>query len=408
MKAWRGLLRAAAALLTAAFLAGVAAPRVSAARQKAASPEKTASPKTVPPAAASPAGASAKPASGAVPPNEVGIVDGIPITQAEWDRLAKPYFEEVQVRAGRALTDEETRLLNHNVLDELIRERLWLADAQRRAMKPPDADVDSRMKQSPFFKNNGVVDEAKFQAFKASPTSNYPELRAQVERTLVLEDYSRWMERRFGPREAELKKTFEERTSQASLRFAVVGPDLVSLEPQATASQVRAYYDAHPDEFMGQEEARIECIRIPATPSGGAAAADSAKDAAAKAALKGAAELLAELRSGSISAEAAAKPHGGIFDPGWTRIGDPVRGLGRSDALNAAIRSAEPGEWVREPLHLGPNYVLVHLMERRPSQRLPYHEVTAAAKRKADAALRDAEIDSLARIDVREHPANYF
>jgi len=385
------------------LLAGGGALRASGAPPKATPPKAAASP------AAPPTGNAAKPAPAAVPPDEIGMVDGIPITQAEWDRLAKPYFDEVQVRAGRALTDDETRLLKHNVLDELIRERLWLADARRRSMKPADADIDSRMKQSPFFKNNGVVDEAKFQAFKSSPTSNYPELRAQVERTLVLEDYTRWMERRFGPREAELKKTFEERTSQASLRFAVVGPDMVTLEPQATASQVRAYYDAHPDEFLGPEEARIQYIRIPATPpTGDAANPDSSKEAAAKAALKGATELLGELKTGSISAESAGKPHGGLQEPGWFRIGDPVRGLGRSEPLSAAVRSTEPGEWVREPLRLGPFYVLVHLMERRPSQRLPYREVTAQAKRKADTALRDAEIDSLARIDVQAHPANYY
>lgn len=398
--------RRAALRVTAAFFAAVLAAAGSpsssakAAAQKAAPAATNAKP--------APAATNAKPTPAAVPPDEIGIVDGIPITQVEWDRLAKPYFDEVQVRAGRALTDDETRLLKHNVLDELIRERLWLADARRRSMKVADADIDSRMKQSQFFKANGVVDEGKFQAFKASPTSNYPELRAQVERTLVLEEYARWMERRFGPRETELKKTFEERTSQASLKFAVVGPDAVSLEPQATASQVRAYYDAHPDEFMGPEEAHIQCIRIPATPPAEAAGSDSAKEAASRAALKAANELLAELRSGSISGEAAAKPHGGIHDPGWFRIGEPVRGLGRSEALNAAVRAAEPGEWVRDPLRLGPFYVLVHLMERRPSQRLPFHDVTSQAKRKADTAIREAEIDSLARIDVREHPGNYY
>ncbi len=339
-----------------------------------------------------------------VPPNEIGIVDGIPILQAEWDRLAKPYYGEVEVRAGRPLNDEERKLLQRNVLAELIRERLWLADAQRRGMKVSDVEIDARMKQSEFFKTAGKVDESKFQAFKGSPTSNYPELRAQAERGMLLEEYSRWMERRFGPREAELRKTFEERTSQASLRYTVVGPDVVSLDPEATAAQIRAYYETHPEEFENPPEARIQCIRVPVNPEN--ASSDPDKESAARAEREAAAELLAGLRAG-VPADSVAKPFGGIYDPGTFQIGEPVKGFGRSDALVAAVRGTPIGEWAREPIRIGPHFVLVRVAERRDTKRAPFQEVAAQAKRKADAALRDAVTDSLARAEVRAHPERY-
>ena len=160
-------------------------------------------------------------------------------------------------------------------------------------MKVTDAEIDARMKQSDFFKTGGKVDEAKFEAFKRSSSSNYPEVRFQAERGLLLEEYVRWMERRFGPREAELKKTFEERTSQASIDYVVLGPDAVSLEPEATASQVRAYYDGHPDEFMSAEEAHIQYIRVSAASEGAASSAEP------------------EWRSASQSSEARAGGHAG-------------------------------------------------------------------------------------------------
>src|SRR6185295_10871028 len=145
-------------------------------------------PKSTPPATPPQSHAPKAAAPGAVPPEQIGIVDGIPILQVEWDRLA---------------------------------------DAQRRGMKVTETEIDARMKQSDFFKTGGKLDEAKFQAFKHSPSSNYPELRFQAERGLLLEEYVRWMERRFGPREAELKKTFEERTTQASIDYIVLGPEVV-------------------------------------------------------------------------------------------------------------------------------------------------------------------------------------
>ena len=361
-------------------------------------------PKSTPPAAPPQSHAPKAAAPGAVPPEQIGIVDGIPILQVEWDRLAKPYYEEVQARAGRSLNDEERKLLQKNVLDELIRERLWLADAQRRGMKVTETEIDARMKQSDFFKTGGKLDEAKFQAFKHSPSSNYPELRFQAERGLLLEEYVRWMERRFGPREAELKKTFEERTTQASIDYIVLGPEVVSLEPDATPAQVRAYYDAHSDEFMSPEEARIQYIRVSAVAEG--AVGDSAREAAGRAAMKTASDLLAAVKAGLLP-ENAAKPHGGVHDSGLFRLNEPVRGLGRSDALVALVRAGKPGEWADEPIRIGPFAVVVRLAERHDTQRLPFRDVVSQAKRKADAEIRDASIDSLARADVRLHPEAY-
>ncbi|HET9940029.1 MAG TPA: hypothetical protein VFR25_02910, partial [Candidatus Eisenbacteria bacterium] len=53
-------------------------------------------------------------------PDEIGMVDGIPIYQIDWDRLAEPYFEEIEAKAGRKLSDDDKKLLRKNVLDELI------------------------------------------------------------------------------------------------------------------------------------------------------------------------------------------------------------------------------------------------------------------------------------------------
>ena len=98
-------LRAAAAL--AAVLACAAA---SAARGFAATPPR-------------PSARAVRPASPGRPPapGSIAAVEGIPITQDQFDRLAKPYFEEIHAKINRELTPEETALLRKNVLEELIR-----------------------------------------------------------------------------------------------------------------------------------------------------------------------------------------------------------------------------------------------------------------------------------------------
>lgn len=335
----------------------------------------------------------------------IAVVDGIPIRQFEWDRLAPAYFKEVEAEAGRALSEEELRLLRHNVLHELIRERLWIADAKRRGLSVTPAQVEARMRQSDFFKTDGKPDESKFQAYKRSPTSNYPTVRTQLELGMILEQYQRWMERRFGPRDAELRQAFRERTVQASLRYFLLGPDAVSLEPEATEAQIRAYYEAHPDEFRAAAEARIQFVKVPFP--GAPASSDSARDVAAVAGLEKAKELLVAIRSG-IPPETAAKVYGGFHDSGPFRLGEPIRGLGRSDALADAIRAGDVGAWLPEPVRVGTNHVVARVLEKKSSRLVSLREAAAAAKRKADAEVRDAFVDSLARAEIDRHPESYL
>lgn len=336
-------------------------------------------------------------------PGVVAIVDGISISQPEWDRLAAPYFQEVEAQAGRPLNDEEKRLLRRNLLEELIRERLWLADARRRGMKVTEASVDARMKQSPFFKSGDKVDEAKFLAFKRSPSSNYLELKSQVEIGLLLEEYTRWMERRFAPREAELRKAFQERTAQATIRYFMMGPDAISLEPEATPREIRAYYDTHASEFQTADSARIQFVKVQIE---AAASSDSARDAAAPAAMKAASDLLQAFHSGA-PVETSAKAHGGLHDSGLFRIGEPIRGLGRADALVEAIKSATPGQWIPNPYRNGPYVIVARLLERHDSRLLPFRDSIGHAKRRADAAVRDAALDADAREEMTLHSDAY-
>ena len=345
------------------------------------------------------------PARGAIaPPGTVGVVEGIPITPEQFDLLAKPYFEEVRAKVNRALTAEEQKLLNRNVLEELIRERLWVAAARRQSMTVRPDSIDARMKLLPYFTVDGRVDEAKFQAFKSSTTSNYRQVASELEQGFLLDAYLRWMERRFAPSEAELRDEFRKRTSEATLRLFWLLPEAVSLEPESSAEAIRAYYEAHPEEFTTQEEARLSYVRVVVSAASGAA--DSTREGSEQRALEVARELLASLRSGKPAAE-LAKSHGGLNDTGWFKIGDPVRGLGRSDALMEAIRGLKPGQWAAEPLRLGPNFVLARLDERREPAARPFREVVGLAKRRADTLLRDARLDSLARIEYERNPDAY-
>ena len=134
-------------------------------------------------------------------------------------------------------------------------------------------------------------------------------------------------------------------------------------------------------------------------------APDSAKDASA-AALKKANDLLAAIQSGA-PVETAAKVYGGLHDSNWFRISDPIRGLGRSDAIQDAIRAATPDRWVKTPVRNGPHYLVIRLVDRRASRVQTFREVAGIAKRRADAEVREGLADSLGREEHRKNPQTY-
>jgi parvulin-like peptidyl-prolyl isomerase len=218
---------------------------------------------------------------------------------------------------------------------------------------------------------------------------------------LYLEQYQRWMERRFGPRDTELRQAFRERTAQATIRYFLLGPDAISLDPEAGDAEVREYYASHPESFRAPAEARIQYVKIP-TPAD-AAPADSVSSAAIEAGRRAASDLLAAINAGA-PAETAAKIYGGFHDSGGFRLGDPIRGLGRSDELTAAIRAGDVGAWLAGPVRVGPLHVIARIVEKKATRTVPLREAAAVAKKEADAARQEAFLDSLARREMELQP----
>ena len=334
----------------------------------------------------------------------LAVVDGIPITRLQWDRLAGPYFQEVEARAGRKLSADEQRVLRKNVLDELVRERLWVADAKRRGFTATEAELDQRLQRNNYFKTNGKFDPVKFRGFKFSAESNYHEIVDQVRNAVLLDKYVAWMRSRYAISETELRKEFRDRTAEASIRYLWLTPDAVSLDPQASADQIRAYYAAHPGEFQSPETARLTYVRIGVEHAPGAS--DSTHQAAEAQALFSVKAVIQALRAGQPQ-EKVAKEFGGLRDTGLFRAGDAVRGLGRSDALMDAARTGGLRRWLPDPVRVGPYYLAVRVEEHHEPAPRPFADAVAFAKRRADTDLREAEMDSLARLDYAAHSERY-
>src|SRR5438093_8300118 len=92
----------------------------------------------------------------------IARVEGRPITQLDFDRVAQPYFAMLRSQYGASFEGDLLRIASLNVLDELIRRELLAIEVERQKIEVSQAQVDSVLMQDPFFLTNGKFDPAKF------------------------------------------------------------------------------------------------------------------------------------------------------------------------------------------------------------------------------------------------------
>jgi len=131
--------------------------------------------------------------------------------------------------------------------------------------------------------------------------------------------------------------------------------------PDISEDQVRAYYDAHPDEFRIAARARVRHIALPT----------KAKAAQVRSALvKGA---LWDATCQKYSTDKATRANGGLL--GWVgKDSDMVPGVGNAPALVAAAYSL-PIDKVSQPLKSEKSWHLIKVETREDASLQPFNDV---------------------------------
>src|SRR5262249_6628474 len=198
----------------------------------------------------------------------IARIDGKPITQADFDRIAIPYFTRMRGQFGTGFEGDIVKIANHNVLDELLRRELLRIEAHRQKVNATQADVDSVLMRDPYFWSNGAFDAAKFGLYKSSPTSNYAQMLPEFKELAAMDVLDRRLRESMVPSANALRDEWARRNDQVKFHsFAVLLRDM-SLDPESTDKDWVAYYRAHPDQFMRRTRVRLRYVRLPLPPDG--------------------------------------------------------------------------------------------------------------------------------------------
>lgn len=213
---------------------------------------------------------------------DVGSVNGKPITITAWNEAYRVAYEEVrQQNPGLVLTREEQRQIEDEAFSRLVTNELLKEEYARRGIRVTDAEIADAVRrfppqalmQAPDFQTEGRFDPTKYQRFLASNNEQTREYllameaqwRTDLPRFKLFQEVTGDV---FVP-ESKLWQMWRDQHDSARVRMLVIRPDIAVADAsvRATDEEVRDYYDEHRDEFSRPARARVSFLAIVKLPT---------------------------------------------------------------------------------------------------------------------------------------------
>ncbi|HET8654748.1 MAG TPA: peptidylprolyl isomerase [Longimicrobiaceae bacterium] len=215
---------------------------------------------------------------------ELGRVNGTPVTYREYEAVYEQLTQQARQQAGGPLSSDQTKQLGDRAFNQVVEQILLQQAMQDRGIGVSDAEIRQAALVNPppelasneLFQTNGQFDLGKWQRFLASPSANSQLLlqlenyyREAIPRAKLIRQVTAgtWVT------DAQLWQMWKDRNETATVDYVAL--DLSKLVPgdvPVSDSEIKAYYDAHRDEFKRPATARFSIAVLSKTPT----AADTA------------------------------------------------------------------------------------------------------------------------------------
>jgi peptidyl-prolyl cis-trans isomerase D len=299
---------------------------------------------------------------------------------------------------GAALSPEQTRVLQDQLLDEFVRETVLRQEAQEAGYRASDAQVRGAYESEPAFQVEGKFNPQAAQAMLLQvglTPETYEEQRRQALQIGQLTEGIQLSDFLSVP---ELNRIYGLENEQRDLRYALLPTERYAAAAKIDDASIKAWYDAHPNDYMSPESVGLQYAELSLDAIASQLSVKDedlqayydkskaqysenekrhahhilipvadAKDAKADAAaLAKAQQVLAELKAGKdfgelahkYSADPGSAAQGG--DLGWAEQGAYVAPFAE------ALFKLEPGQ-ISDPVKTQFGYHIIRLDEIRPA-----------------------------------------
>jgi len=331
--------------------------------------------------------------------NELGSVNGTPITLEAFQRRVQQLEDQFRSQGQGKLSAEQSAQLQDRAWDDLVAQILTQQELDRRGIRVSDDEIRfaalnipaPAYQQQEVFQTNGRFDLAKYRAYLSSPQASdevLGELEQYYRRVIPESKLQEQISAGVWLSDAQLWRLYRDRTETATVEY--VSLDLSRLSPgavQVSDGEIRAWYDAHQDDFKRPRTARFTVAYLPTAAGEQERAATQAHAEQLRAQLVAGGDFAAAARA--ESSDTASARQGGSL--GTVHRGQMVA------AFDSAV-FALPLNEISAPVLTQFGYHLVQVTARGGDTAVVRHILLPIKKSDAELETIDARSDSLGRL----------
>jgi parvulin-like peptidyl-prolyl isomerase len=210
----------------------------------------------------------------------LGTVNGEEITDTLYRRTRQSLLDELEQRTGRPAEVSDLDTLEDDVWLTIVRELLLRGQVEKYGIRVTDAEILELLRTSPpefvrgipnFLDEQGQFDPVRYSQALANPA--FEGLWLQVETLIRASAPTDKLQNFVGlaarTTSAEVHQRFVDRNEKVRARFVVSSPAQIEVDESSLEdAAVRAWYDAHREEFRTGRQAVLEYVRVSKTPTG--------------------------------------------------------------------------------------------------------------------------------------------
>jgi peptidyl-prolyl cis-trans isomerase D len=163
---------------------------------------------------------------------------------------------------GAEMTDAQKTVLQQQLIDEYVRQTLLRQRAQQSGYRVTDAQVREAVQSEPAFQLDGKYDPRVARNMLAQIGMTEDGYVAERREALQIGQLSQDIELSDFLTPAELDRIYALENEQRELRYALLTPDHFQAAVKIDDAKIKAWYDAHPNDYMSPESVRLQYAEL--------------------------------------------------------------------------------------------------------------------------------------------------
>jgi parvulin-like peptidyl-prolyl isomerase len=203
----------------------------------------------------------------------VGRVNGVNVTPQMYNTIYTQMAQQVRSQSGD-LTAAQQEMIRDQAWENIVSNIITSEQIKKLGITVTDDEVLSFLKTSPpaevqqYFKDkSGNFDYAAYQAALNNPDADWTAVEALARERIPMVKLNHYLMSQVHVSATEVRRAFAEQNTKLIARYVQFPLDAEDAGAAPTDAEVKAYYDAHPDQFKDVERAVVEFVRVSIAPT---------------------------------------------------------------------------------------------------------------------------------------------